>query len=152
MTPEEFLRRVAELEAVAIGQARDHASAVFDTLREAIRHEVFLEPTARLPFEDQAAARTRSGHECQHDHHGHPGHRLGGGALAFMLRADVAAEGRSLEAIAEPLSAERTALGPSQVRSGGAVTVLGVGGLTCGLPLNARERAAPLRGRSSARQ
>jgi uncharacterized protein (DUF2267 family) len=54
MTLEQFLRRVAEREGVAIEQARDHTSAVFDTLRDAIPHEEFLDVTAQLPLEYQA--------------------------------------------------------------------------------------------------
>ncbi|GLX11004.1 DUF2267 domain-containing protein [Microbispora sp. NBRC 16548] len=48
---EEFLRRVAEREGVSLDQAREHAAAVFATLREAITDKEFFDITVQLPDE-----------------------------------------------------------------------------------------------------
>lgn len=48
---EEFLGRVAELEGVSPEQARDHAKAVFLTLREAVGNEEFFDVTVQFPPE-----------------------------------------------------------------------------------------------------
>jgi uncharacterized protein (DUF2267 family) len=47
----EFLRGVAEREGVTPEQAREHARAVFATLREAIGEEEFADVTAQVPDE-----------------------------------------------------------------------------------------------------
>jgi uncharacterized protein (DUF2267 family) len=46
---DEFLRRVAEREGVAPPLAREHARAVFATLREALPDKEFFDVTAQLP-------------------------------------------------------------------------------------------------------
>jgi uncharacterized protein (DUF2267 family) len=51
MRLETFLERVAEREGVTVDAARDHARAVFATLREVISAEEFLDITAQLPEE-----------------------------------------------------------------------------------------------------
>lgn len=48
---EEFLRRVAEREGVTPEQAREHARAVFATLREALSEKEVSDLTAQLPKE-----------------------------------------------------------------------------------------------------
>jgi uncharacterized protein (DUF2267 family) len=48
---EKFLGRVAELEGVSPEQARDHAHAVFLTLREALGNEEFFDVTVQFPPE-----------------------------------------------------------------------------------------------------
>jgi len=48
---EKFLDRVAELEGVSPEQARDHAHAVFLTLREAVGNEEFFDVTVQFPPE-----------------------------------------------------------------------------------------------------
>jgi uncharacterized protein (DUF2267 family) len=48
---EDFLRRIAEREGVAPAEAREHARAVFATLREAVGEEEFLDVSAQLPLE-----------------------------------------------------------------------------------------------------
>ncbi|MGI5291484.1 DUF2267 domain-containing protein [Nonomuraea polychroma] len=51
MPVEEFIRRVAERADVTPEAARDHARAVFTTLRESIPGEEFFDVTAHLPNE-----------------------------------------------------------------------------------------------------
>jgi uncharacterized protein (DUF2267 family) len=48
---EEFLRRVAEREGASPEEAREHARAVFVTLREAVGDDEFFDVTAELPDE-----------------------------------------------------------------------------------------------------
>jgi uncharacterized protein (DUF2267 family) len=50
MPPQEFLQRVAEREGVSLEQAREHALAVFDVLREAVDEE-FFDIAVQLPNE-----------------------------------------------------------------------------------------------------
>jgi uncharacterized protein (DUF2267 family) len=56
MSLEQFVSRVAKREAVSPDEAREHARAVFETLREAIPHKEFLDVTAQLPHEYAAVA------------------------------------------------------------------------------------------------
>ena len=49
MSLDEFVRRVAEREGVTPPLAREHARAVFATLREALPEKEFLDMTAQLP-------------------------------------------------------------------------------------------------------
>ncbi|WP_285781187.1 DUF2267 domain-containing protein [Microbispora sp. NBRC 16548] len=51
MPLEEFLRRVAEREGVPVDRAREHAAAVFATLREAVTTKEFFDVTVQLPDE-----------------------------------------------------------------------------------------------------
>jgi uncharacterized protein (DUF2267 family) len=51
MPLDEFLRAVAEREGVSPDEAREHAHAVFATLREAISPKEFADMTAQLPDE-----------------------------------------------------------------------------------------------------
>jgi uncharacterized protein (DUF2267 family) len=51
MSLDEFVRRVAEREGVTPAEARDHARAVFATLREAVGEEEFHDIRAQLPLE-----------------------------------------------------------------------------------------------------
>jgi uncharacterized protein (DUF2267 family) len=51
MSLDEFVRRVAEREGVTPAEARDHARAVFATLREAVGEEEFRDIRAQLPLE-----------------------------------------------------------------------------------------------------
>jgi uncharacterized protein (DUF2267 family) len=49
MSLDEFVRRVAEREAVTPEETREHARAVFATLREAVPDKEFFDVTAQLP-------------------------------------------------------------------------------------------------------
>jgi len=49
MSVDEFLRRVSDLEGEDVAAAREHARAVFVTLREAIGNEEFFDLAAQLP-------------------------------------------------------------------------------------------------------
>jgi uncharacterized protein (DUF2267 family) len=51
MSLDAFLRRIAEREGVAPAEAREHARAVFATLREAVGEHEFLDVSAQLPLE-----------------------------------------------------------------------------------------------------
>ena len=51
MRLDEFVRRVAEREGVDLDEAREHARAVFETLRDAVGEREFLDVTAQLPEE-----------------------------------------------------------------------------------------------------
>jgi uncharacterized protein (DUF2267 family) len=51
MSLDDFVRRVAEREGVSLDEAREHARAVFVTLREAIGDEEFFDVTVQLPQE-----------------------------------------------------------------------------------------------------
>jgi uncharacterized protein (DUF2267 family) len=51
MSLDEFLERVAEREGVGVLDARRHARAMFETLREAVPEDEFLDATAELPNE-----------------------------------------------------------------------------------------------------
>jgi uncharacterized protein (DUF2267 family) len=51
MSLEDFLQRVAEREPANVFAARDHARAVFATLREAVGDEEFFDVTVQLPNE-----------------------------------------------------------------------------------------------------
>jgi len=53
---EEFVRRVAEREGVPEDEAREHARAVFETLRDAVGEREFLDVSAQLPLEYTAVA------------------------------------------------------------------------------------------------
>jgi uncharacterized protein (DUF2267 family) len=48
---DDFLRLVAEREGVTIDEAREHARAVFATLRDAVGEQEFLDISAQLPVE-----------------------------------------------------------------------------------------------------
>lgn len=56
MSLDEFVRRIAEREAVTPAEAREHARAVFATLREAVGEKEFLDVSAQLPLEFAAVA------------------------------------------------------------------------------------------------
>jgi uncharacterized protein (DUF2267 family) len=49
LSPEAFLRRVAEREMVDVEDARDHTRAVLRTLREAVGDEEYFDVTVQLP-------------------------------------------------------------------------------------------------------
>jgi uncharacterized protein (DUF2267 family) len=49
MSPDEFLRRVAEREGISLEDARDHTRAVLLTLREAVGDEEYFDVTVQLP-------------------------------------------------------------------------------------------------------
>jgi uncharacterized protein (DUF2267 family) len=51
MSLEEFVDRIAELEGVSLEDAREHARAVFRTLREAVSEKEFRDMQAQLPDE-----------------------------------------------------------------------------------------------------
>lgn len=51
MSLDEFLRRIAQREGVTPDAAREHARAVFATLREAVGEKEFLDVSAQLPLE-----------------------------------------------------------------------------------------------------
>lgn len=51
MSLDDFLRRIAEREGVTPAEAREHARAVFATLREAVGESEFLDVSAQLPLE-----------------------------------------------------------------------------------------------------
>lgn len=51
MSLDDFLRRIAEREGVTPAEAREHARAVFATLREAVGEHEFLDVSAQLPVE-----------------------------------------------------------------------------------------------------
>jgi uncharacterized protein (DUF2267 family) len=51
MSLDDFVRRVAEREGVSPEEAREHAQAVFTTLREAIAEKEFLDVMVELPPE-----------------------------------------------------------------------------------------------------
>ena len=51
MSLDAFLRRIAEREGVTPDEAREHARAVFATLREAVGEHEFLDVSAQLPLE-----------------------------------------------------------------------------------------------------
>jgi uncharacterized protein (DUF2267 family) len=48
---DDFLRLVAEREGVTVDEAREHARAVFATLRDAVGEKEFLDVSAQLPVE-----------------------------------------------------------------------------------------------------
>jgi uncharacterized protein (DUF2267 family) len=50
MSLDEFVRRVAEREGVTPAEAREHARAVFATLREAVGEHEFFDVVAQLPY------------------------------------------------------------------------------------------------------
>jgi uncharacterized protein (DUF2267 family) len=56
MSLDDFLRRIAEREGVTPAEAREHARAVFATLREAVGENEFLDVSAQLPLEYTAVA------------------------------------------------------------------------------------------------
>ena len=51
MSLDAFLQRIAEREGVTRAEAREHARAVFATLREAVGEQEFLDVSAQLPLE-----------------------------------------------------------------------------------------------------
>jgi uncharacterized protein (DUF2267 family) len=51
MSLDAFIERVAEREGVSADAAREHAAAVFQTLREAVGEKEFLDVTVQLPRE-----------------------------------------------------------------------------------------------------
>jgi uncharacterized protein (DUF2267 family) len=51
MSLDDFLRRVAEREGVTPAEAREHARAVFATLREAVGEDEFRDVSVQLPLE-----------------------------------------------------------------------------------------------------
>jgi uncharacterized protein (DUF2267 family) len=51
MSLDDFVRRIAEREGVTPTEAREHARAVFATLREAVGEEEFRDVSAQLPLE-----------------------------------------------------------------------------------------------------
>jgi uncharacterized protein (DUF2267 family) len=57
MTPDDFVRRVAEQEGISLNRALEHVSAVLRTVREAVGEQEFLDVTAQLPAEYEALVR-----------------------------------------------------------------------------------------------
>jgi uncharacterized protein (DUF2267 family) len=51
MSLDDFIRRIAEREGVTPAEAREHARAVFATLREAVGEDEFRDVSAQLPLE-----------------------------------------------------------------------------------------------------
>jgi uncharacterized protein (DUF2267 family) len=51
MSLDDFVRRIAEREGVTPAEAREHARAVFATLREAVGEDEFRDVSAQVPLE-----------------------------------------------------------------------------------------------------